>query len=190
MPHPKLQYNYAFVEFVVMRSICWLMELQRICSLIPNEHQLIPKFQHPHHDLFEKMLLEPAGVCTVGNETQVKIGHSCWEELKKPSGLDVGSISQPPKFSLTNNLWIGRIPWCLQVLTFPEELLLAQLYPWVYFFKLFPKRGGHSLEEGVMLQPNFSYVHWPGGFGKEIDQDHISSLSPSNMWCTALVEEA
>ena len=39
-----------------------------------------------------------------------------------------------------NRLWIGPIPWQLQVLTFPEQLLIALLYPRVYIFKLFPKR--------------------------------------------------
>ncbi|KAM6489328.1 hypothetical protein JOM56_014471 [Amanita muscaria] len=46
---------------------------------------------------------------------------------------------QPPRYSLANNMWIGRIPWQLQTLTFPEQMLIALLYPRVYVFKLFPK---------------------------------------------------
>ncbi|KAF8147525.1 hypothetical protein K438DRAFT_1626109, partial [Mycena galopus ATCC 62051] len=37
-----------------------------------------------------------------------------------------------PSHCLANNLWIGRRPWELQVLTFPEQLLVALLYPCVY----------------------------------------------------------
>ncbi|KAF8836903.1 hypothetical protein BDN67DRAFT_868948, partial [Paxillus ammoniavirescens] len=47
-----------------------------------------------------------------------------------------------PHHSLANNLWIGQVPWQLQVLTFPEQLLIAHLYPRVYVFKLFPKKVG------------------------------------------------
>lgn len=124
--------------------------IESLLAEIPNGHRLVPKFQHPQHDLFEKMLLEPAGVYTMGNKTFVKICRSCWKELNKPSCSDVGSDSKPPKFSLANNLWIGKIPWCLQILTFPEQLLLAQLYPRVYVFKLFPKGGGRR--EAATLQ--------------------------------------
>jgi hypothetical protein len=34
------------------------------------------------------------------------------------------------------------VPWQFQVLTFPEQLLIALLYPWVFMFKLFPKKIG------------------------------------------------
>ncbi|KAF9040359.1 hypothetical protein BDZ89DRAFT_1210221 [Hymenopellis radicata] len=51
-------------------------------------------------------------------------------------------------------MWIGPIPWQLQGLTFPEQLLLAQLYPRVYVFKLFPKkvygrRDASTLQRGM-----------------------------------------
>ncbi|KAI5981974.1 hypothetical protein EDD15DRAFT_2111124, partial [Pisolithus albus] len=49
---------------------------------------------------------------------------------------------QPPRLSLANELWIGEQPWVLKQLTFPEQLLIAHLYPRVYVFKLFPKRSG------------------------------------------------
>ncbi|KAA1476551.1 hypothetical protein DENSPDRAFT_785204 [Dentipellis sp. KUC8613] len=51
---------------------------------------------------------------------------------------------KPPKYAIANDLWIGRVPWELATLTFPEQLLIALLYPRVYVFKLFPKRvNGH-----------------------------------------------
>ena len=57
------------------------------------------------------------------------------DELRKPG-------DKLPQYSLANSLWIGRIPWQLQVLTFLEQLLIAHLYPRVFVFKLFPKRQG------------------------------------------------
>ena len=57
-------------------------------------------------------------------------------------------------------MWIGRVPWKLQVLTFPKQLLIALLCPWVYVFKLFPKKIGgehdaanlqHGMQENVSL---------------------------------------
>ncbi|KAJ3742590.1 hypothetical protein DFH05DRAFT_1370912, partial [Lentinula detonsa] len=59
----------------------------------------------------------------------------CWGELNHKTDL-------PPKFSLANDMWIGEVPIVLQGLTFPEQLLIAQLYPRVYVFKLFPKKIG------------------------------------------------
>ncbi|KAI6033735.1 hypothetical protein BKA83DRAFT_4032883, partial [Pisolithus microcarpus] len=62
----------------------------------------------------------------------VDICRHCISELCKPGNA-------PPCFSLANQLWIGECPWVLQQLTFPEQLLIALLYPHVYVFKLFPK---------------------------------------------------
>ncbi|PBK58621.1 hypothetical protein ARMSODRAFT_852135, partial [Armillaria solidipes] len=45
-----------------------------------------------------------------------------------------------PTLSLANNLWIGRIPWEVNVLSFAEQLLVSLLYTRVYVFKLFPKK--------------------------------------------------
>ncbi|KAJ6622667.1 hypothetical protein B0H10DRAFT_1683488, partial [Mycena sp. CBHHK59/15] len=58
-----------------------------------------------------------------------------------------------PKFALANNLWVGRTPWQLQILTFPEQLLIALLYPRVFVFKLHPTCGGRmdpsTLQRGM-----------------------------------------
>lgn len=45
----------------------------------------------------------------------------------------------PPCYALANQLWIGQIPQQLQVLTFPEQLLVSLVCPHVFVFKLFPK---------------------------------------------------
>ena len=102
-------------------------------SLMPNSRRLIPAVRHRAHDLFQGKLLEPAGL-TVGEEDPIiAVCGECLQELNK-------SGEAPPKYSLANRMWIGKVPWELQVLTFPEQLLIALLYPRVYVFKLFPKR--------------------------------------------------
>jgi len=101
-------------------------------SELPNSSRLVPTKQHMAHQLFNGRLLEPAGVKPRDGGALVSICRSCLEDLKKPN-------KKPPKYSLANRLWIGPIPWQLQVLTFPEQLLIALLYPRVYVFKLFPK---------------------------------------------------
>jgi hypothetical protein len=106
----------------------------RVDSL-PNGHRLIPKTSHPAHDLFDGKLLEPEGVDGVGGAAMVTVCSECWGDLRK--GKD-----QPPSHALANNMWIGKVPWQLQVLTFPEQLLLALLYPRVFVFKLYPKKIG------------------------------------------------
>lgn len=116
-------------------------------SLMPNSHRLIPTASHVAHELFQGKLLEPAGL-TVGEEDPiVNVCGECMQELNK-------SRDVPPKLALANRMWVGKVPWELQVLTFPEQLLIALLYPWVYVFKLFPKRqmgaGGLSnLQRGM-----------------------------------------
>ena len=59
----------------------------------------------------------------------------CLQDMRKQAPL-------PPRFSLTNNLWVGAVPAKLSSLTFLEQLLIMHLYPQVYIFKLFPKSGG------------------------------------------------
>ena len=104
-------------------------------SDVPNSHRLVPKTPHPAHDIYNGRLLQPEAVAVDGQHTIISICQACLDELHKPG-------DKPPRYSLANNLWIGRIPWQLQLLTFPEQLLIAHLYPRVFVFKLFPKRQG------------------------------------------------
>ena len=109
---------------------------------VPHAHRLIPKKSHPDHDLFEGKLLAPEGIVgdVHGGETKVRVCGECLTDLVTDS---VTAGDKPPHFSLANNLWIGRIPWQLQTLTFPEQLLIALLYPCVFVFKLFPEDIGY-----------------------------------------------
>jgi len=132
-------------------------------TLMPNSCQLIPSVKHAAHHLYHGRLLEPAGI--MGEETDpiVSICHECLEDLKKPG-------NSPPKMSLANSLWIGDIPWQLQVLTFPEQLLVALLYPRVYVFKLFPKQQGAARHETLQraMRGNVSTY--------ELNMDAIASM--------------
>ena len=97
-------------------------------------NRLTPSIPHPAYDKFYGgMLFEPQGVIAdPSGEERVNVCGLCRTELGKERNL-------PPKFSLANNLWIGRVPWELKKLTFPEQLLIAHLYPRVFVFKLYPK---------------------------------------------------
>ena len=106
---------------------------------IPSPTRLAPHRPHTNHTLFDGMLLAPEGVTDREGRATANICLDCLCELKKPSKL-------PPKLSLANNLWVGTVPIELSSLTFPEQLLIAHLYPRVYVFKLFPKSGGGSAD--------------------------------------------
>ena len=101
---------------------------------LPNAQRLHPSQKHPAHDLYDGKLLEPMGVSTDESGTyRVNACLSCVNSLLKVTP------NSPPPLSLANNMWIGPIPLELSTLTFPEQLLIAHLYPRVYVFKLFPK---------------------------------------------------
>ena len=62
--------------------------------------------------------------------------------------LQDAKLTGPPPLSLANGLWIGNVPWQLQILLFAEQLFVTLLYPHIYVFKVFPKKlgGVHSME--------------------------------------------
>jgi hypothetical protein len=104
---------------------------------IPNGHRLVPHQPHPAHHLLNGMLLEPSGVQYHDEPARQKVNicHQC------RSSLEHNESNVPPGISLANNMWIGPIPEVLSSLTFPEQLLISHLYPRVYVFKLYPKKG-------------------------------------------------
>lgn len=106
---------------------------------LPNSHRLIPKVPHSQHYLVDEKLFERAGISEDNGEQSVNSCNECLSDLKKAKDV-------PPRFSLANNLWIGPVPWVLQTLTFPEQLLIALLYPRVYVFKLFPKKYSKDID--------------------------------------------
>ena len=139
-------------------------------SALPHSQRLIPKHAHPAHDLYDGRLLEPQGIVGSGDGGPVvRVCKDCLVELKDES-------KKPPTYSLANNLWIGCIPWQLQVLTFSEQLLIALLYPCVYVFKLYPKDinfrpDGSVLQSG--MQGNVSMY--------DLDVKGVASMLQGNL---------
>jgi hypothetical protein len=111
---------------------------------IPNSTLLIPPVAHPQHDLFNKLLLEPQGV----EEATMKANlcDDCYLELER---------NRLPAFSLANNMWVGRIPHCLETLTLVEQLLIAKYFPTAYVVKLYPKQAGAAHWDSTQLYSGF-----------------------------------
>ncbi|KAF9234215.1 hypothetical protein BU15DRAFT_79235 [Melanogaster broomeanus] len=105
---------------------------------IPHGERLIVDEGSDHGacDRFKGMLLEPKAVMKREGEMMVSICSLCLGHLRD------AKKTTPPRLSLANGLWIGRVPWQLAVLTFAEQLLVALLYPRVFVFKLFLKKMG------------------------------------------------
>ena len=124
---------------------------------LPNSHRLAPSKPHPLHDLYEGKLLEPTGVIGDAGDYKVNVCSTCLDDLLKKKDV-------PPWFALANNLWIGQVPWQIQVLTFPEQLLVSLVYPRVFVFKLFPKKVGGirdlSLLQRAMRGKMLLHMRW------------------------------
>jgi len=117
---------------------------------IPHSQHLSPLILHPMHTLYGGLLLHPEGISL----NLVLICDTCLDYLKK---------DQIPRFSLTNNMWIGNIPCKLAILTLPERMLIAKYFPAAYIVKLYHKqRGSHNWDRSQMhsgLQGNVSMYH-------------------------------
>lgn len=143
------QFYEATSSAALEHVVCAVCARERGCRLdgveevnledIPSASRLVPHQSHPGHTLFGEMLLSPEGIIRREGRSVANICRECLGDLKKTSSL-------PPKLSLANNLWIGAVPTELSTLTFPEQLLIAHLYPRVYVFKLFPKSGAGPVE--------------------------------------------
>jgi hypothetical protein len=99
-------------------------------NLVPNPHRLRPGVPHHAHDLYNGMLLHPAGIV---NPEHANVCMECIRALHS---------DKTPTFALANGLWIGAIPHELAYLTLPERLLIAKYFPAAYIIKLFPKKKG------------------------------------------------
>lgn len=72
-------------------------------------------------------------------------------------------------------MWIGAIPAELSSLTFPEQLLISHLYPRVYVFKLYPKKG-------VGVNPEKLQRGMRGTISTfELNMDNITSMLEGNL---------
>ena len=111
---------------------------------IPNHGLLQLTTRHPDHDLFHGMLLEPKGVDI--EKKRANICHECYGSLER---------NLLPPLSLANNMWIGRVPNCLQILTLAERLLIAIYLPTAYIIKLYPKQAGAAHWDPTQLYSGF-----------------------------------
>ncbi|THH11046.1 hypothetical protein EW146_g8175 [Bondarzewia mesenterica] len=105
-------------------------------SDVPNLYRLRPKrgITHPDQDLIYGALLEEEGIVRSAQDLpMVCVCKQCITSLVS------SSANKPPKYSLANNLWVGRVPWQLRCLTMPEQMLIALLYPRVFVYKLSTK---------------------------------------------------
>ncbi|KAH9943739.1 hypothetical protein B0H21DRAFT_823608 [Amylocystis lapponica] len=108
------------------------MKVMPVCSL-PHGQRLRSRNGHPAENIVEGLVLAGEGVIAGDSGTcHIRVCRSCLLDLER-------DVEPPPKLSLANGLWIGKVPWQLQTLTFPEQLLIAHLYPRVFVVKLFPR---------------------------------------------------
>jgi hypothetical protein len=101
---------------------------------IPHGHRLHPRATHPAHELTNSMLLESRGTLDVDGRPHTRICATCLSSLKTERQDEL-----PPALSLVNSMWIGEVPFDLQILTFPEAILISQVYPRMFVVKLFPR---------------------------------------------------
>ena len=108
----------------------------RIFDISNVEKHLLPKSNHPAHDLWHGMLLHNNSLKAQGMEVHDWVCMECLRAL---------ITDQIPRYALANQMWIGDIPQELAMLTLPEELLIAWHYPKCYVIKLFPKEN-HNVQ--------------------------------------------
>lgn len=97
---------------------------------IPNKQQLKPHIAHRGHLLVEGLLLHDPAIKEKDGKPMGKVCNECLRDLLK---------NRLPLYSLANDMWIGRIPHELAVLTLPEQVLIARYFPASYIVKLYPK---------------------------------------------------
>ena len=103
---------------------------------IPNaKSTLTPIESNSRHELWNGMLLEHKSITGSGDDAVGWVCKECFSSLSK---------HLLPRLSLANNLWVGKIPHILMMLTLPEELLVARYYPRCYIIKLYLKNGDRA----------------------------------------------
>jgi hypothetical protein len=102
---------------------------------IRNAHLLQATEPFEHHHLFgiHQALLSKCHVWEEGGRQVCFLCKTCAKELEH---------DHMPEYALANDLWVGDVPPCLEVLTLPEQMLIARHYVRTYVFKMYPKRGG------------------------------------------------
>jgi hypothetical protein len=109
---------------------------------IPNPEHLYPYDEHHAYVLTSGMLLHNRALRNDAEGQKGSLCHDCIRDLK---------ARKRPKFSLSNGMWVGEVPYELLALTLPEKILIARYYPAAYVVKLFLKVKGarHWNPEGL-----------------------------------------
>ncbi|KAJ3911749.1 hypothetical protein F5877DRAFT_72947 [Lentinula edodes] len=95
---------------------------------LPNPHLLEPHTPHPTHQLTNGLLLYrdptthrvPPTVCA-----------DCLGCLRS---------NRRPELSLSNDMWVGEVPFELSILSLPEVILVSRFHAAAYVVKLYPKK--------------------------------------------------
>ncbi|KAJ3572998.1 hypothetical protein NP233_g2711 [Leucocoprinus birnbaumii] len=93
---------------------------------IPNHTLLKPQIPQPMHSLFEGMLIH--GQASEGRDANVC--SECLAKLKR---------NRLPPLALANGMWVGDVPFELEVLSLAEKILVARYYSAAYIIKLYPR---------------------------------------------------
>ena len=99
---------------------------------IPHRELLAPREPHPAHFICNSMLLHKEAIRKKGI---IPLCNMCLLSLQQ------GIV---PRLSLANDMWIGDIPFELEILTLAEKMLLARYFPVAYVVKLYPKKKGST----------------------------------------------
>lgn len=99
---------------------------------IPHGEMLAPREPHPAHFICNGMLLHKDAIKKKGI---IPLCNLCLQSLQQ------GIV---PRLSLANDMWIGDIPFEMEILTLAERMLLARYFPVAYVIKLFPKKKGST----------------------------------------------
>ncbi|KAJ3858820.1 hypothetical protein EV359DRAFT_68694, partial [Lentinula novae-zelandiae] len=99
---------------------------------IPNGELLKPAKSHPAHILSAGMLLY------YDSHSRKVPGYACTSCLQNLSA----KMPKRLALALANNLWLGEIPFELQILSLCECILVSRFYTVAYIVKLFPKSRG------------------------------------------------
>ena len=117
----------------VCAQITAIRKIQDIAiNEIPHSELLAPREAHPGHFLCNGMLLHKEAV---KRKDLIPLCNLCLQSLQQ------GML---PRLSLANDMWIGEVPFELEILTLAEKMLLARYFPVAYVVKLFPKKKGST----------------------------------------------
>ncbi len=129
----------------------------------PNIHLLKPTHPHPEHVLHMGSLLHND---VLDNNGSSHVCNDCSRHLR---------IGQMPPLTLANNMWIGKVPFELSILSLAEHVLIAQHLPCTYLVKLYPKAEQWLESDAVYLGLKGNISTHP------LNTSHIAGLVSANV---------